>query len=210
MCPTLILASASPRRQHLLQALGIPFRVEVADIDESVRPRELPADYVRRLALHKARAVAAHLPQDVVLAADTIVVQQDRILGKPKNADEARRMLQSLRSLPHEVLTAVAVSCRQFQRTRVQVHRNRVFMRPYSDAEITAYIATGDPMDKAGAYAIQHPQFRPVARFEGCFASIMGLPLMVVADLLTQFDLYSQTGWPQHCHRLTGHCCQLT
>lgn len=209
MKPPLILASASPRRRQLLQYLGLPFQVHIADIDESAWPAEAPAAHVRRLAETKARTVADRAQQSVVLAADTIVVLQGRILGKPQDAADARCMLQSLRTAPHQVLTAVAVASPDLHpRLLSHIHSSHVFMRPYTDAEIDVYIASGDPLDKAGAYAIQHPDFRPVARFEGCFASIMGLPLGVVADIFSQIDLIPQPTWPQHCQQLSGHCCR--
>ncbi|NOZ71615.1 MAG: septum formation protein Maf [Chloroflexi bacterium] len=209
--PTLILASASPRRRQLLQLLGLPFTVRVADIDESALPDEEPVLHARRLAESKARVVVAKVGTEeaVVIAADTIVVHKERILGKPKNAREARSMLQSLRDTPHQVITAVAVATTVPPRLISTTHTSLVTMRPYSDAEIEAYIATNDPLDKAGAYAIQHPDFRPVAHYEGCFASIMGLPLGVVADILQALNLHPQPDWPQRCQRLSGRCCRL-
>ena len=204
---SLILASASPRRRQLLAALGIPFTIDVADIDESRVGDESPAAHVRRLAEEKARAVAAHYPDDVILAADTIVVHRGRILGKPKDAADARAMLRSLRGEPHRVITAVAVAWAGVIASDLDV--SVVTMRAYSDAEIDAYIASGDPFDKAGAYAIQHPEFAPVARLEGCYASVMGLPLAVAGRLLTAAGLTPTPSWPQNCHAITGHCCQL-
>ncbi|NOX63235.1 MAG: septum formation protein Maf [Chloroflexi bacterium] len=208
---SLILASASPRRRQLLTVLGIPFCVQTADIDEGILPDESPLAHARRLAKTKALTVATRVDDAVVLAADTIVVQHGRILGKPRDAAEARHMLQSLRDAPHQVITAVAVTffnpSTAWREMLTSEHVADVIMRPYTDSEIEAYIATGDPLDKAGAYAIQHPQFRPVARYEGCFASIMGLPLALVAELLIQAGFTPDPHWPQRCHRLTGHCC---
>ena len=168
----LILASQSPRRHQLLAALGIPFTVDTAGIDESVLAGEEPAPHALRLARNKAGVVAQRWndsPTLVVLAADTIVVQHGRILGKPRTAAEARHMLKSLRAVPHQVMTAVAVADGSVLVSGL--HTSEVVMRPYTDAEIDAYIATDDPMDKAGAYAIQHSDFRPVAHFDGCYAS---------------------------------------
>ena len=223
----LILASASPRRRQLLAALGIPFTVDVADIDESRVGAESPEVHVRRLAEEKARAVAARHPSDVVLAADTIVVLDGRILGKPRDAEAARAMLRALRGRAHQVITAVAVALPQkpsHAKTQ-RVQRNQesrfqndvssdldiatVVMRDYSDAEINAYIASGDPFDKAGAYAIQNPEFRPAARLEGCFAGVMGLPLAMAARLLTAAGLAPTPDWLRNCHAITGRCCQL-
>ncbi len=203
----LILASSSPRRRQLLAALGHPFTIDAADIDESRMGEESPAAHVRRLAEEKARAVAARRPQDVILAADTIVVHQGRILGKPRDAAHARAMLQSLRNEPHQVITAVAVSRADAIVSELDV--STIIMRDYSDAEIDAYIASGDPFDKAGAYAIQNAAFAPVARLEGCYAGVMGLPLALTARLLTAAGLVPAPSWPQACHAITGHCCQL-
>jgi len=210
----LILASASPRRRELLAVLGLPFVVQTADIDESALPDEAPEPHARRLAETKARTVAARSGKAIVLAADTIVVQHGQILGKPRDAADARRMLRSLRDAPHRVVTSVAVAPPQTlpdgQAPKVlsASHSSRVVMRSYSDSEIEAYIASGDPMDKAGAYAIQNSDFKPVAHFDGCFASIMGLPLGVVADLLQQAGLTPEPNWPDKCAVFTGRCCQ--
>ena len=187
--PPLILASASPRRRQLLAALGLPFTIDTADIDESALPAESPEIHARRLAETKARVVASRWDNAIVLAADTIVVQEGDILGKPVDAADAWRMLQALRAAPHQVISAVAVA--HPGGLESALHTSEVEMRPYTDAEIAAYIASGDPFDKAGAYAIQHSEFRPVARFSGCFASIMGLPLGLVADLLERVGLQS-------------------
>ncbi len=203
----LILASASPRRRQLLAALGIPFAVDVADIDESRVGAETPVAHVRRLAEEKARAVAARRRQDVILAADTIVAHQGRILGKPRDAAHARAMLQWLRERAHQVITAVAVAHDGAVASGLDV--SVVTMRAYSDSEIDAYIASGDPFDKAGAYAIQHPGFAPVARLEGCYAGVMGLPLALTARLLSAAGLAPAPDWPRACHAITGRCCQL-
>ena len=204
---SLILASASPRRQQLLAALGIPFVVESADIDESRRDDEPPEVHVRRLAEEKARTIAARHPQTVVLAADTIVVLEGRILGKPGDEADAWRMLRAMRGRAHRVMTAVAVARGMALASDLDV--SIVTMRNYSDEEIAAYIATGDPMDKAGAYAIQHPDFRPVAHLDGCFAGVMGLPLAVAARLLAGAGLSPAPDWPRRCHAITGRCCSL-
>lgn len=220
----LILGSASPRRRELLAILGLPFVVQTADIDESALPDEAPEPHACRLAETKARTVAARSGEAVVLAADTIVVQHGQILGKPRDAADARWMLRSLRAAPHRVITAVAVAqtptlrCsephvfpgagQQTLRVTIASHTSHVSMRPYTDSEIDAYIASGDPMDKAGAYAIQNSDFQPVAQFDGCFASIMGLPLGVVADLLQQAGLDPVANWPAACAVSSGRCCQ--
>jgi septum formation protein len=181
--PRLVLASASPRRRELLAALGVPFTVRTADVPEEL-PAHVPAPTLaEELALAKARAVAQDEPAAVVLGADTIVVLDDRPLGKPEDADEARRMLRALRGRAHEVVTGVAVVAPGGV-GRTAHARTLVHMRCYTDAEIEAYIASGDPFDKAGAYAIQHPEFRPVARIEGCYCNVVGLPLWTARRLL--------------------------
>ncbi|HHB90706.1 MAG TPA: septum formation inhibitor Maf [Anaerolineae bacterium] len=203
----LILASASPRRRQLLTALGIPFSIDAADIDERRLRGETPQAHVRRLAEAKAQTVAARHPGHVVLAADTIVVLDGEILGKPKDEDTARAMLRALRGRMHLVMTAIAVMGEGELLSDLDI--SRVFMRDYTDAAIEAYIASGDPMDKAGAYAIQNRAFHPVARLEGCFAGVMGLSLAMAARLLRAAGLTPVADWPHHCHAITGRCCQL-
>ncbi|MBX7235990.1 MAG: Maf family protein [Caldilineales bacterium] len=202
----LILASASPRRRQLLACLTPDFVIAAADIDESALPAEAPADHARRLAETKARVVAGRHPGEIVLAADTIVVLAGQILGKPAGAADARRMLSALRLAPHQVISAVAVA--QPGRLNSALHTSQVTMRDYTDAEIDAYIASGDPFDKAGAYAIQHAGFSPVASFDGCAASIMGLPLPVTATLLQAAGVGVTPGWPVACQTICGRCCR--
>lgn len=202
----LVLASASPRRRQLLACLNSDFVVAAADIDESALPAERPVEHARRLAESKARVVAERHPGAVTLAADTIVVLDGQILGKPADAADARRMLSALRLAPHQVISAVAVA--GAGRLNSALHSSQVMMRAYSDAEIEAYIVSGDPFDKAGAYAIQHAAFSPVARFDGCAASIMGLPLPVTATLLQEAGVGLATDWPAACQAICGRCCQ--
>ncbi len=204
--PSLILASASPRRRQLLAALGIPFRVDAVHIDEEQRPGELPEAHALRLARAKALAAARKHPYAIILAADTIVVHRGEVLGKPSSPEDAWGMLRRLRGERHYVMTAVAMV--HDGAWHVGLERALVVMRPYSDREIHAYVASGEPMDKAGAYAIQDPVFRPVARWEGCFASIMGLPLGIVADWLRRIGLEPEPRWPWRCEAITGYCCR--
>lgn len=183
---TLILASTSPRRRALLGALGRPFTVDAADLDESQRPGERPAAYASRLALAKAHAVAGRVGQSghLVVGADTIVVLDDTILGKPASPDEARAYLRRLRGRRHVVITAVAVVDAASGSSWEGLAWTGVWLRAFSDEELEAYVATGDPLDKAGAYAIQHGDFRPVARLEGSELNVIGLPLMLLEQLL--------------------------
>lgn len=182
--PELILASASPRRRALLEYLGVPFTAIATDSDERRLPDETAAAMVERLSRNKARAARARYPDAVIIAADTDVELDGRILGKPRDADEARAMLTALRGRAHSVFTGVTVAAGENDAT-VLTH-STVRMREYADAEMEAYIATGDPLDKAAGYAVQHQGFRPVAQVEGCFANVMGLPLCRLYPLLAR------------------------
>ena len=160
----LILASNSPRRKELLALFGWPFEVIPADIDESRKTDEPAVDYVRRLAGEKAQAVAEN-HEGLILAADTIVVDGEELLGKPVDDTDARRMLIQLRGRTHQVYTGVALLNTATGESGNTICRTDVPMRDYSNAEIDAYIQTGDPLDKAGAYAIQHSAFHPVKTY---------------------------------------------
>lgn len=178
-----MLASASPRRRELLATLGVAFHVLPADIDETPPAGIIdPADIVRQLALAKAQAVAAGHPAAVVLGADTVVALDGWLLGKPADADEARAMLAALRGRQHRVATGVAVLARGA--AWAAVAEARVWMRDYADREIAASIASGTPFDKAGGYAIQDPLLQPVARVDGCWCAVVGLPLAETSRLL--------------------------
>jgi MAF protein len=181
----IVLASNSPRRRQLLALGGWKFEIKPAELDESVLLDETPAAYVRRLAEQKTLAIAEKLhPGNLVVAADTTVVHENEILGKPANAQEAASILRRLRGRRHEVYTGLAVLRLSDAALRSEVCVTKVFMRNFTEAEIQAYIATGDPLDKAGAYAIQHTGFDPVDRIEGCYANVVGLPLCGLTRLL--------------------------
>jgi septum formation protein len=194
----LILASASQRRQQFLRDLGLPFTVHVADIDETPLPQEEPAAMTQRLAEAKARTVADRLattPTDaLIIASDTTVALGGEIYGKPTNDADATRMLRDLRNRDHVVISAVSVLRLSDQRQATRVNVTTVTMRAYTDAEIAAYVASGDPLDKAGAYGIQSPGFAPACALDGCYASVMGLPLNDLCELLAQFGVRP----PQH------------
>lgn len=194
-----ILASGSPRRRELLTSLGIAFTVVKPDIDETERPGEDPVAYVRRLSQEKAQAVAARLSEpSAILAADTTVIFAGRILGKPANAGEARAMLAALRDTAHTVCTALTLRRTDApERSRTEHTITTVIMRPYTDGEIEAYIASGDPFDKAGGYAIQHAAFAPVARIEGSRTNVVGLPIETLRALLQDFELLPGTGYTE-------------
>jgi len=198
----IILASASPRRQAFLSALNVPFTVHTADIDETPLPHEAPHTLVQRLSRQKMQAVAAHYPKALVIGADTVVVLDDHILGKPASPAEARRMLLALRGKQHHVYSAISVCAPHSHGLQTALSDIVVTMRPYSDAELEAYIATGDSLDKAGGYAIQHAGFAPVAAIEGCYAGVMGFPLKTLRQL-----------WPDFARlrpNLAGQCAQIT
>ena len=207
--PPLILASNSPRRRQLLSLAGWNFTVSAADVDESQNANETPAEYVLRLAETKARAIRADSDQ-LVLAADTTVVDGFDVLGKPKDKVEAKAMLKRLRGHTHQVYTGVAL-LRASDGLLLKDHCvTDVPMRNYSDEEIEAYVQTGDPLDKAGAYAIQHPEFKPVAQIDGCFASVMGLPVCHVIRLMRQMDLQPDTEFFIPCETLLEYKCPVS
>ena len=179
----LVLASASPRRQELLRNAGIGFVVQPANVPEDVLPGEVPHTYAQRLAHAKAQAVFDHHPQDQVLGADTIVVVDGSIFGKPLDASDAARMLRLLSGRQHSVITGVClltpISGEQ-PRTDVRRETTRVTMNPLTDEEIEDYVAHGEPMDKAGAYAIQGLASRWIPKIDGCYFNVVGLPVPLV------------------------------
>ncbi len=193
----LILASASPRRAEILRNAGIPFEAQITLLDESLLPGELPGDYVRRLALEKARAAAeARRDRDdaLFIGADTAVVAANEILGKPESDEDARRMLRFLSGTTHEVHTGLALLRRPDEIERVVEEITRVCFAPLSDDEIAAYIATGEPFGKAGAYGIQGVAGRYVTRIDGCYFNVMGLPLALLWSLLKEFGWENSAG----------------
>ncbi len=180
MTHPLVLASRSPRRRQLLEMLGLPVIVAAADVQEIPLPGEAPAAYARRLARDKARAV----PGALVLGADTIVVAGGEILEKPGDAEDALRMLRRLQGTGHQVITAICLIADG--KVYEAADTTSVYFRPMDDVTLRAYIATGEPMDKAGAYGIQGYGAALVERIEGDFFSVMGLPVRLVVDLLAQ------------------------
>lgn len=215
--PLLVLASSSPRRRQLLALADWMFSIVVTDVDESQLPNEAPADYVLRLAETKARAAdsQAHADQ-VVLGADTAVVDVAEILGKPKDMAEAARMLTQLRGHTHQVYTGVALLRLSDGLLLKELCVTDVPMRSYSDEEINAYVQTGDALDKAGAYAIQHPHFHPVAMpsdqgegMSGCYASVMGLPMCHVVRSMRKMDIPPRGNVPVNCQTLLQYKCPV-
>jgi septum formation protein len=183
MIASFVLASASPRRRQLLGEVGLSFDVLPPDIDESVRPGERADAYVLRLAEEKAAQVAAKAPGRVVLAADTTVVLDGQILGKPANTDEARAILGKLSGRTHEVFTGVAVAGPVVASTLV---RTQVGFRLLTPGESHWYVETGEPMDKAGAYAVQGKAANFVARVDGSPTNVIGLPMAEALELLAR------------------------
>ncbi len=201
----LILASSSPRRRELLAALGLPFTVHPADIDETLLAGELPHPAVMRLASAKADVIAARFPTAIVLAADTLVIDPpSTILGKPPHLDAAREMLRRLHGRTHQVITAVAL--RRPGATELTVVSTTVRMREYGDAEIESYVVSGDPLDKAGGYAIQYHDFHPVAAIVGCYTNVVGLPLCVVYLALRNIGLQPDVTALALCNAYGNHC----
>ena len=206
--PTLVLASNSPRRRQLFALTGLPFIVSSADVDESLLENEKPADYVLRLAEKKARTVHANADQ-IILGSDTTVVDGTDILSKPVDETDAVAMLTRLRGHTHQVYTGVALLRMSDGLLLKELCVTDVPMRDYSDDEIRAYVATGDPLDKAGAYAIQHPDFHPVASVRGCYTSVMGLPLCHVTRMLREMGIETKSDVPEGCQQLLDYTCPV-
>jgi MAF protein len=219
----LVLASNSPRRKQLLALGGWNFMIAAPQVDERPLPGEAPEEYVLRLALTKAEAALGLLGETdsmIIVAADTTVVAdlpdkddptlvRATILGKPNHTAEAEQMLRALRGRTHRVYTGLAALRAADGKRRSALVVTEVLMRPYSDEEIMAYIASGDPMDKAGAYAIQHADFHPVQNLQGCYANVMGLPLCHLAQMLAQLGLESRKNIFEACQLETGVPCQV-
>jgi len=202
--PPLLLASASPRRRQIIGLLGLPFTVSVSPIDEDALQKTYQGP-VEKLGQWTAeqKALAIHtLPEAanrIVITADTTVVLDDKELGKPRDEEHARTLLLSLRDRWHHVITGVVVSA--IVNGELRLHGascdTPVLMRPYSEEEINAYIATGDPLDKAGAYGIQHPHFQPTERINGCYFNVVGLPLCTLVTLLAEFNVFPVASEPK-------------
>jgi septum formation protein len=189
----LVLASGSARRRELLSAAGFTFDVQAVDVDERREDGEAAASYVDRLARVKAQA-AVRDPDSAVIGADTVVVVDDEVLGKPRDVSDATRMLRLLSGRAHEVLTGVAVTWRG--RTTSHVERTTVWFAPLSERDIAWYVASGEPMDKAGAYAIQALGARFVPRIEGSYSNVVGLPVAAVLQLLGKAGVTGFAGGP--------------
>jgi MAF protein len=222
---TLRLASASPRRRDLIKLLGLPVETTSADIDEVPLPDEQADEMAQRLSLEKARTASSFIPHPsalpvsspqarraagrILLASDTVVSLDGEPLGKPGDAAEARSMLQRLRGRVHQVYTSITLIDLQADRLITDLACSDVPMRNYRNEEIEAYVASGDPFDKAGAYAIQHAGFRPVENFSGCFANVMGLPLCHVTRSLRQLGVAAPNDVPRLCQAHIRYECPV-
>jgi septum formation protein len=204
----LLLASQSPRRRELLTLLGLPFETDASDVDEAPKAGEPPVALAARLSQAKAQACPADHAV-IIIACDTIVALDGQALGKPYDADEAAEMLRRLRGRPHSVYTAVTLLEKDAGRAVTDVAETQVTMRAYTDAELAAYVASGDPLDKAGAYAIQHPGFHPVADVRGCFANVIGLPLCHLTRSLCTWQIEPRQNVPIACQSYIGHRCAV-
>jgi len=182
--PKLLLASASPRRAEILRIVGWPFETAAVDIDESVLPNESPSNYVDRLALAKAKAAAFVRPASLILAADTTVVVDEAILVKPRDDGDARMMLETLQGRWHTVITAIALISAKYSESRVAHESTEVKFGAMTENEIDWYVATGEPMDKAGAYAIQGIGARFIEGIKGDYFNVMGLPVRLLYKLV--------------------------
>lgn len=220
----LILASNSPRRKQLLALGGWAFTILAPPVDESILLGEQPGDYVRRLAEEKARAALAALTAErragaLLVAADTAVVdwlpdgrdgqRRAEIMGKPVDAADAERMLRQLRGRVHQVFTGLAALRGEEDALASEVVVTDVPMRDYSEVEMLAYIASGDPLDKAGAYAIQHPGFSPVRNLHGCYANVMGLPVCHLARIVGKFGFQPATDVAEACQGELDYPCPV-
>jgi len=205
----LILASGSPRRRQLLSLLGLPFVIKVADVDESQLDGEAPSELVLRVSQAKALAVPDVRPDELVIAADTIVVLDDQVLGKPVDPQDATRMLRGLRGRSHVVYSGVSVWHPASYRMGRELGESIVSMRAYTDEELGTYVDSEDPLDKAGAYAIQHPGFDPVSRVEGCWLSVMGFPLCHLSRALDDFGVTIPANVPDTCRAFSQRDCAV-
>lgn len=213
----IVLASGSPRRQQFLHDLELSFKVITADIDETPKRGEAPVELVKRLSTAKAYAVVRKLPliqsMRLLIAADTIVANDGQLLGKPLDHEDAIATLRRLRNKIHQVISSFTVlhldEELQIIGEKTVVNTSNLHMRNYTDEEIATYVATGDPLDKAGAYAIQHPTFAPGEMLDGCISSVMGLPLADLAATLNEFGIRVKKPIPPLCEGYAGFsCCQ--
>jgi len=208
--PLIVLASNSPRRREIITWLGMPYTTTSADIDETPQDGESAKAYVMRLAEEKAHACARFAPfGGLVLAADTTVADGEQIIGKPRDAEDAVRILKQLRNRTHLVHSAIVMLLPSKGTSVSDLCTTQVKMRAYTDEEILAYVQSGDALDKAGAYAIQHEEFHPVSKLGGCLASVMGLPLCHVERNLRKLGYGAHGGLPYRCQDELSYTCPI-
>lgn len=208
----ILLASQSPRRRDLIRLTAANIDTLSTDIDETVRDGEAPAGYVARLSKEKAEAAAnmyASEAPTIIVAADTTVVENDEILGKPADFSQAMAMLQRIRNRTHMVLTGITVHEYPSGRSLTQVAQTPLKARNFTDAEIEAYIATGDPFDKAGGYGIQHQGFHAIENFSHCFANVMGLPLCHLTRMLRELGHDLTVDITLNCQQHLDYACPV-
>ena len=191
----LVLASASPRRRELLEAAGLPFEAQPADVPEEPLPGESPQEMVERLSCDKAMKMAAAMDSGFVIGGDSTVVHLGESLGKPVDDDEARSMLRRLRGTTHHVSTGLTVVNAATGQARTVSMTSEITLREFTDGEIEASIASGTPRDKAGAYAVQDPELRPASSWRGCYHNIIGLPTCLALQLLDELGYRWPDGW---------------
>lgn len=210
----LLLASQSPRRRELLALLGLPFGLTTPNVAEIPHEDEPPATSAVRFGQAKARAALAQLGEQrdhgiIIIACDTVVAHKGQLLGKPRDAVEATAMLRRLRGQTHAVYSAVTLLEATGRRTVNDLAQTELVMRLYTDAELDAYIASGDPLDKAGAYGIQNVDFHPVTELQGCYANVMGLPLCHLVRCLRAFGVELTQDVPVACQAHNQHVCTV-
>ena len=206
----LILASKSPRRRYLLKQAGLSFSVIPSNIDEKALSRSDPESYVKTLAELKSKDISKRFPESWVIGADTIVMIDNMILGKPDTKARARNMLTQLSGKSHYVFTGFCICCESKSKIHADIVKTEVVFKDLSDEEIKWYINTDEPFDKAGAYAIQHPVFSPVTNLQDCYASVMGLPFCHLLRTLQKMELPSGMD-PRHiCLNKLGYDCPVS
>ena len=210
MVKPIVLASSSPRRRELFALLGLPFQAVDPQVDETPLAGENPKSTALRLASAKAQEAAISHPEAIIVAADTLVILGEKILGKPKDGDEALAVLEALRGKKHRVISAVIVLDAATREKTEEVADTQVWMRDYSEEEMARYIGRGEPFDKAGGYAIQDKEFRPVARVEGCYANVMGLPLCHLYIALKRTRVNPPATPLEACIGFTGYHCPVS
>jgi len=204
-----MLASGSPRRRELLQLLGLPFSVLPSEAEEANLARETASAMVIRLSQAKAQALVRRASGRLIIAADTTVSLDGEVLGKPASPQDAEIMLRRLRGRPHTVFSGVTLVEIDSGSARTELVESQVLMRDYSDQEIASYVASGDPLDKAGSYAIQYADFRPVARIVGCYANVMGFPLCHVYCMLREVGAAPADPPRSACDRFNHRSCDV-